>query len=484
MKRSSRTAALVALALLAPAASARAARLVLMPVVVGSSPEPARDLLDALARGLQEGGSWTVVTGPGLKAALDMPPGLAEQDRARLQGRLDEAVQKMAPDKMADAVTALEALRRDVAEIAKNAAFAPADFDLEYRIDGTLVAALASSAQRDKAKLVADETAMLFPGRKPTDADKLPAPAPELLNAATPAGGIKLTLKSVPDGCDLQVNGRPAGRAPVDVSGAPAGVYQVQAQCGELRSFPRRIVLGTKETAREEVIDAELERTLQAEGGARVRFANAVERRQIEDTLAKKIAERYQADLLVFASVGELSGADWLNARLYLRSGYLNRQALVRQEPARAVSLGRYLATGRDMPGVLKPEEAGALVAAGNSVPEGPKQDPWYTDYVGWTFAGVGLVGVGIGYWQNKEANRAQDEGDMVRGDSERQQSLYRESQRHRFIANIGLIGGGLMTLTGVVLLAIPEYRTTSSEVFVMAPPSGAGMTFGLRGRF
>ena len=124
------------------------------------------------------------------------------------------------------------------------------------------------------------------------------------------------------------------------------------------------------ETTRQEVLDAEFERSFAAEGLRRVRFTSPQERRALEESYARRMSERFDADLVVLASVGELSGADWLNARLYLRSGYLNRQGLVRLEANRANALGRYLATGKDVPGVLKPEEAGALVAAARSAPQ------------------------------------------------------------------------------------------------------------------
>src|SRR6185369_14742012 len=99
-----------------------------------------------------------------------------------------------------------------------------------------------------------------------------------------------------------------------------------------------------------------------ADGLRRLRFSSSQERRELEETYARRVAERFDADVVVLASVGELSGADWLSARLYLRSGYLNRQALVRLEAPRANALGRFLATGKDVPGVLKPEEAGSLL--------------------------------------------------------------------------------------------------------------------------
>ncbi len=145
---------------------------------------------------------------------------------------------------------------------------------------------------------------------------------------------------------------------------------------------------------------------------------------------------------------------------------------------------------------MLKPEEAGALVAAANSnegTPSAPKVAPWYTDIVGWCFTGVGALGVTLGLLWNSSANKTTDRADRLRpctsmstsecGDSEAQQALYRDAQRSKFMGGIGLVGGGLMAITGVVLLAIPEYSSTQGELFVFSPAPGGG-TLGLRGRF
>ena len=189
-----------------------------------------------------------------------------------------------------------------------------------------------------------------------------------------------------------------------------------------MASLPKRIVVPPNETTRQEILDAEFERGFVAEGLRRLRFSSSQERRQLEESYARRLAERFDADAVVLASVGELSGADWLNARLYLRSGYLNRQGLVRLEPQRANALGRFLATGKDVPGVLRPEEAGALVAASRPVDSAePEVDPWYTDIAGWTFLGGGLVTLGFGRWINSGAEDKQDQADAIRNDTERQ---------------------------------------------------------------
>jgi hypothetical protein len=138
----------------------------------------------------------------------------------------------------------------------------------------------------------------------------------------------------------------------------PGETYYAEARCpsgeaaggGAMASFAKKITLGATETSRQEILDAEFERGFQAEGQRRVRFSSSADRRQLEESYARRLAERFDADVVVLASVGELQGSDWLNARLYLKSGYLNRAGFVRLEAPRANALGRFLATGKDLP--------------------------------------------------------------------------------------------------------------------------------------
>lgn len=485
------TAVAVCLLSLSGSVAHAAARAVLLPVVVGSGGEPARDLMSALAQGLKDNPGWLVVDGEGLKGLMVPPTGLKEADRTRLGAKLDEAAGKLGKAAGAkEAVTDIEAVRAELATAAKDMTLVDADHALTYRAAGLLVAALAASGDADRAKATATETAAQFPGRKPNDSDKLPASANELLAAAAPTGGVKLTLKTRPEGCEVFVNGTSLGKAPAEVLGSIVATYQAHAVCPATggaparHSFPKRIFLGEKEAARVELLDAEFERAFEADGGQRLRFPSSADRRQLEDAFARRVAERYAADAVILASVGELSGADWLNGRLYLSSGYLNRQGMVRLEAGRALALGRYLATGKDSPGVLKPEEAGAMVASSQeSAQAAKKTDPWYTDIVGWSFTGVGAIGVTLGLMANAAGKRTTDQADAIRGDSERQMALWREAERQKFLGGIGLVGGGLMAVTGVILLIIPEYQDTQGELFVFKPAPGGG-TFSVSGRF
>jgi hypothetical protein len=491
----------VALALLLTTSTAHAAaRAVLLPVQVGSGGEPSGELMSALAKGLQDNPGWLVVEGSALKGLMVPPAGLKEEDRTRLRAKLDQAAEKASTKAGAkEAIADIEAVHTELATAAKDLVLVDADHELRYRAAGLLVAALSVSGDAERAKATATEIAAEFPGRKPRPADKLPAAAADLLASAAPSGGVKLALKTRPESCEVFVNGTSLGKAPVEILGSPVATYQAHAVCpGGLRSFPKRIFLGEKETTRNELLDAEFERTFAADGGQHLRFASSDDRRQREDAFARRVAERYAADAVILASVGELSGADWLNGRLYLSSGYLNRQALVRLEASRATALGRFLATGKDSPGVLKPEEAGQLVAASQANAQAASKGgpAWYTDYVGWSFLGVGAVGITLGLISNAEGQRTSDRADALRpcgpenplqppncGTMEQQMALQRDAQKSKFLGNIGLIGGGLMAVTGIVLLAIPEYNSNQSELFVFRPTTGGGV-LSLSGRF
>jgi hypothetical protein len=160
---------------------------------------------------------------------------------------------------------------------------------------------------------------------------------------------------------------------------------------------------------------------------------------------------------------------------------------LVRLEAQRANALGRYLATGKDVPGVLKPEEAGALLAASrvSSDRKDPVVSPWYSDVAGWSLLGVGVIGFSLGQWGNSVYRDKQDEADDLRGDTPKQEALYREAQSAKFWGGIGTVGGVLFAATGVILLAVPEYGDDDGFSASLRPgllPGGGQLTLG--GRF
>jgi hypothetical protein len=305
-----------------------------------------------------------------------------------------------------------------------------------------------------------------------------------------------LTLRTRPEGCEVMAGDVVLGKDPLELAVLQGDAYYFHARCpgmaapgkpGEpIASHPKKVMIPANETSRQDVLDVEFERGFTNEGLRRIRFNSTQDRRLLEESYARRISERFDADAVVLASVGELSGADWLNAKLYLRSGYLNRQGLVRLEAQRANALGRFLATGKDVPGVLKPEEAGSLLSSSRVSSDVADKGvaPWYSDVVGWTFVGAGLVTLGIGRWGNSIYNKKTEEADSIRNDSTRQDEVYREAQSAKFWSGIGTVGGILFLGTGVVLLAVPEYSDDDGFMALRPAviPGGGGVT--MRGRF
>jgi hypothetical protein len=472
-----------------------ASRLVVVPVVVAGAAEPDSGLLAALAEGLRQNPQWGVEQGEALAALAGFSASsVPEADLTRLKTTIETAARKLAAGEASDQAGALEAAREELRVAARKGPRGAVADELAWRASTLLVAALAAGKQDTRAKAAAEEAILLFPGRKVTEADKLPATAVQLLGAPRAGLGARLTLRTRPEGCEVRVGDVSLGKDPVEIAVLNGEAYYFSARCtagapaaagATTTSFPKKIVVPSNETTRQDVLDVEFERGLAAEGFRRIRFASNQERRSLEESYVRRVAERFDADSVVLASVGELSGTDWLNARLYTRSGYLNRQGLVRLEAQRANALGRYLATGRDVPGVLKPEEAGALLASSRvSSSQETVVAPWYTDIAGWAMLGVGAIGTSIGLYGNSVGNEKREEADMVRGDTVRQDMLYKDAQSMKFWSGIGVAGGLLFAATGVVLLAVPEY-SSDEPYMALRPawlPGGGAVTLG--GRF
>ncbi len=475
--------------------AAAATRVVVVPVVVGGGAEPDQKLILALAQGLRTNQQWQVLEHAETFAALGAPapPALSEDELGRIEAKVNDAAGQTSRDPGAS-IAGLESVRARLAQAAPNGPLGLRGDALSYRAAGLLVAAWQAAGDAAKARLLAAEVGLLFPGRRPVATDNISAAAADLLAAPRENAGTKLTLKTRPEGCEVVVNGVTLGKTSVDVAVMAGATYDVQARCagaaqGSIKATPgtssslRRITIAANETTRQEILDAEFERNFAGEGLRRLRYASSNERRQIEETYARRVAERLGADVVVFAALGELSGSDWLNAKLYLKSGFLNRQGLVRLESDRASGLGKYLATGKDVVGVLKPQEADALVAASKASPGEHLPPPWYTDVPGWCMTGVGLTALGFGLWMSGRATAKTDEADAVRGDPNRQQALYRSASNMDFWAGIGTVGGGIMAVLGVVLLVVPEPPSSSGDMFTLRPVLGPGLA-GLVGTF
>jgi hypothetical protein len=468
-----------------------------VPIVVADKGEPSMDLLAGLAQGLGVQGHWQVQYGGAGRQLAPPPATSVADDRAQaLTAELEAAARASAEGRKADAVTNLTGILSALRELANQGPLGAAGDDLLIKAGVALIGVLVSQGQDVEAQKVANEIASGLPGRSFDDVPGAGPVVTALLKAATLEDAVNLELISRPVGCAMWINGRTVGVAPVTVKAREGIRLSVHAVCppeapggGERPSRTRVVkVKPTDANRQQEVVDLAFERAFEngAEGG-RLRFSSSAVRRQNEPAYAARVASMLDADLVVFAGVGELGGTEWLNARLYLRSGFKNRQGLARLETERAVALGRYLATGKDSPGVLRSDEAGALVAATRPSPRlirsTPERVPWYADPVGWSLVGAGAVAFGFGLWATDKADDKFAEANRARNEPFRKQDLRSEATTLSFVGDIGTFGGGVLVVTGLLLLVTPEYTESRSELFVLRPlPGGAAAAWS--GRF
>lgn len=473
-----------------PAASAK---VVVLPIQVGVSPEPDPALVAAVAEGLRQNARWTVDFGAkGRPIKEPATTGLPKAERDALAERVDEAARLLSgnPGK---AVEALEALWKEIGALHARAPFGTEAELLRLRAGGLLVAAHRTNGDLRRAMALAGELVLLFPGRKLAEVDGIPADALDLLGSASPPESVKLVIKSQPEGCALTVNDVAIGNAPAELAVAPEGSYWVRATCELAKgkppktSYAKHIVIGKDDKTRSELVDATFEQVLvNDDSGARIKVGTSEERRALEETYVRRTAEKFGADAVVFVSVGELSGTDWLNARLYLKNGFKNRQGFVRLEVPRATALGIYLATGKEMAGVLRREDAAAFAQKAQTPAGGNTETikPWYTDIPGWAITGAGLVGIGVGIYLDARGDKRMERAEAIMNDPYTEQELRKQGQSLKFWGGVGLIGGTVMAVTGVVLLATPEYQGSRGELFVITPTPGGGFAGTLRGTF
>ncbi len=498
MKRTSNLSGLFLVGQLLLVGTAGAAgRVVVLPVVLGNAPDPASNLVQALAEGLRANRQWTVAEGAGLQAWLADAVALSPEAMVTLTVKIEEAVAKM-NGAAADAASIFEAARDEILAARKTAPLGDKGEALGYRASALWVTALVLANEGDKAKKVAEETGLLFPGRKAAEDEKISPEARALLATPNPGLGGKLTFKTRPEACEVLVGGLPVGKSPVDIAVLPGTTYHAQARCEAAAaasdpsskpalSFVKRVGLRPDESARQELLDAEFERIFQAEGGARIRFASTAERKQLEESYVRRLAERFDAEAIVLVSVGELKGSDFMKGQVYLRSGFSNRVGAVRLETEKAKLLGNYLATGKENPGVVRPGAASLaddLVAAAPQVVDPDSQiDPWYTDVPAWCLIGAGAVTLTAGIWASVKSDSKLSQSEASRDDFDLSQRLRRQAGNYKFWGGAGLFAGGMTMVTGAVLLAIPEYRNSSTESFLFSAAPGGG-SFAYSSRF
>ncbi len=489
-------------------------RVVLVPTLIGGASDETAPLIGALAEGMRDNPRWVVESGARLTALRGAAQSAAvpatPADWERLGDQLAGAAAALAAGPApGQAVAALEPLRSELLRAFRAGPWSERGASLLYRGSGLLAAAYAASSMVDKAKQMAGETALLFPGRQPTDVDGLPPEAIALLREATPATGAGMgagagvtaavaavpataTLRIVtrPQGCAVVVNGVAVGQAPVEIGVLAGEAYYGRVECaGRASRTTRRLLPSAQAAARQEVLDLEFESALDWTGDLKLRYPSPADRKAFEESYSRRTAEMFEADAVVFTSVGQLGGADVINARLYLKSGYFVRQGYARLETVRVRALGAFIATGKAAPGVLRAEDAAAMAmlpASSQSPPRSPA--PWYTDWVGWTLSGAGVAALATGailVGMSRDKKNEADTNPEARLDPSLQAKLRQDADTLEFQSVIALGLGGTLLLTGVLVLVIPESAETKRELMSLAPtPVPGGGVLSCFGRF
>ncbi|MDX2021092.1 MAG: hypothetical protein SF187_12705 [Deltaproteobacteria bacterium] len=472
-----------------------------VPVVVGPVAPPPAALVEALAQGLRDNVNWDV-TVPSAST-----PVASAQDPAASVAAVEAAataVGRVSVDMPAAAVSeTLAPAFEQLVQASMHAPLGTSGAEALVKVGGRLLSAQAASGQEEAARKTATDLKLLLPARTFREGEGVSFVAAALLQAA-PTDGITAEFKANAPACAIELDGFEVGKGQATVALRPLSKYAAVARCpgkagATEDSFVRVVSVSALQPAKEGeapaagprkfALDASFPSHLRSTpDGLLLAFDNSQQRVAQEETYARRLAERYGVSSVVLASVGEFQSAEWLNARLYLSSGYKNRHGLARLENARAMALGRYLATGKESPGVLNAEEAGNMVAASQSLRPvsrpAPAVNPWYKDVPGWSFVGAGVASVVLGRWIDAKAEDKREEARVnTINDPFKRDKLNGEASDLKFWSGITMYGGGLLAVTGIVLLALPEYGPDQGELYGLAPlPGGAAFTYG--GRF
>ena len=117
-----------------------------------------------------------------------------------------------------------------------------------------------------------------------------------------------------------------------------------------------------------------------------------------------------------------------------------------------------------------------------------PVSEPWYTDWVGWTVAGAGVVAVGIGGYFLWAASDSETRRDGT-ADLSEAHNLDNDAQQDWVIGGVLVGVGGAALIAGTVLLAVtsdetPPASDSSGSPGVAVMPFFGPTGFGLTGSF
>lgn len=136
------------------------------------------------------------------------------------------------------------------------------------------------------------------------------------------------------------------------------------------------------------------------------------------------------------------------------------------------------------------PQPAGPRISVGGTA--APAQEPWYTDWVGWTLVGVGVAAIGVGaYYTSDYVTKKDCAGDVDCGTEDHRIDVANQAKTSRSVSySLYGVGGAAIT-AGILVFALRDRpasgsaRADSADLPLLAPlalPDGGGLVW--QGRF
>lgn len=246
-------------------------------------------------------------------------------------------------------------------------------------------------------------------------------------------GSVHVT--TLPKGAEILIHGKPQKKAsPATYTDLFPGSVSIQARFRGRESMIHKVIIEAGQT-KELKIDIDFETSL-AFNDKRFGFAFPD-----EDTMAKRVADfatrvgkQLNVDLVLCAGLVERDGRTVLQSYLVdVKDGTLKRQDTLLTKPnvvsnSRVVKLAKAIAGDTVIATVYK---------------------PWYHNWVGWTLAGVGIVGMAVGgvLWADFESKLEEvdcDEGPNCKSFNDRV-NIAADAQTTRALSVTSFVVGSLL---------------------------------------
>ncbi len=284
-----------------------------------------------------------------------------------------------------------------------------------------------------------------------------------------------LTITTNPPGCTVYINGRAMRqKTPYTYKGLYSGTLHIQVRKGDLQSMVRKI--SVKSNASEKVdIDLEYESAMSFNDRQfGLTFSNSKSAKTHMMNYAARLGAFLQVDFVVLVGVRQtgdgpvLSGYqfDVKNRKLIRETNFKIKANVVSQR--RITQMSAFIAD-------VKVDPTTEIT-----------YKPWYTNWIGWTLIGVGVVSgsiAGVFYGKFLE-HKDNAEDKTFGGDNEEQANLGNTAQTNAGIF-LGLAGASIVG--GALVFALVKFKDDSLDktsalelpTFVPAPfvvPGGGGV--------